>query len=193
MNELEIVKIDDLIEDQDNARHHPEDNIKSIAKSLEEFGQQTPIVINQQGLIIKGNGTVRAAKSIGWTELRAIRTKLTETRALAYSLVDNKSSDLAKWDEDQLTINLDKINEIDDLDMADFGFSDDDEDDFEWEEDNAASYKLSFVQDEWKTLKDAAKKFCEKNDEISVTEDGISAIVTLICSEWLEACTSSDQ
>lgn len=185
MDHLESVKIADLVEDPTNAREHPDDNIKVIVKSLKEFGQQTPIVIDQQNLIIKGNGTVTAAKALGWEEIRAVRTKLDETKAMAYSLVDNKSSDLAGWDDDQLTVNLEKINELDDIDMSEFGFLDDDSD-CEWSEGKDTEYRLSWVKEEWETIKQAATKYCELHPDVSIEEEGIAAVLVWICSEWIE-------
>ena len=184
MDQIETVKISDLVEDPTNAREHPDDNIKAIANSLKEFGQQTPIVIDQQSLVIKGNGTVAAAKTLGWKEIRAVRTKLDETRAMAYSLVDNKSSDLAEWDDEQLSVNLEKINELDDIDMSEFGFLSGDDDDYTWGD--PKEVKVSFVANEMETIERAVTRYCELHDEVSKDDDGIPAILVLICSEWLE-------
>jgi len=52
--------------DPRNARKHDEDNLKSIAASLQKFGQRVPLVVNETtGLIEKGNGTFQAAQQLG--------------------------------------------------------------------------------------------------------------------------------
>src|SRR2546425_10353858 len=53
--------------DPDNARLHSEENIDAIMKSLAEFGQDQPLVVQRQGMIVrKGNGRLKAARRLGW-------------------------------------------------------------------------------------------------------------------------------
>ena len=59
--------------DARNARVHPDKNIKAIAHSLKQFGQQKPIVALNDGTVIAGNGTLWAAqKTLDWTHLAAV-------------------------------------------------------------------------------------------------------------------------
>lgn len=59
--QIETVPIDAAIPDPENERLHPDRNIEAIKASLARFGQQTPIVVDAQGIIRKGNGTWTAA------------------------------------------------------------------------------------------------------------------------------------
>jgi hypothetical protein len=52
-----------------------------------------------KNLVIAGNGTLEAAKQLGWTTINVIRTKLTGTDLTAFGVADNRSSDLAEWEE----------------------------------------------------------------------------------------------
>ncbi len=63
---LELINIEDLTLDPNNARKHNKKNLEAIAKSLQQFGQRKPIVITQDNVVVAGNGTLEAAKSIGW-------------------------------------------------------------------------------------------------------------------------------
>jgi DNA modification methylase len=89
--------------DPDNARTHPEKNLEAIRGSLVEYGQRTPLVVNRRtGFVEKGNGTLQAALSLGWTHLAAIFVEDDPGRAAGYALADNRSAELAGWDQEKL-------------------------------------------------------------------------------------------
>jgi ParB-like nuclease domain len=93
-----IVPIASLREDPENVRIHPVRNMDAIKRSLGQFGQRKPIVV-RDGVVIAGNGTLRAALELGATQIAAIGADdLTEAEAKAYGIMDNKSSDLGEWD-----------------------------------------------------------------------------------------------
>jgi DNA modification methylase len=116
------VQIVDLKPDPDNARTHDEKNIASIVGSLKEFGQQKPIVIDKKNRIVAGNGTVLAAAELGWTEIDAVRTKLTGNKAKAFALADNRTAELADWDRDILKVQLGELVKVD-MDIQALGFN----------------------------------------------------------------------
>jgi len=91
-------KIADLKNDPANARKHSARNIKAIKDSLEVFGQQKPIVVDSRGVIIAGNGTYQAASELEWTEINVVETKLDPAHAQAFGIADNRTSELAEWD-----------------------------------------------------------------------------------------------
>lgn len=99
-------KIASLRLDPDNARKHATDDIKAIAKSLENAEQQTPIVITKDGTVVKGNGTVEAAKLLGWTSILTVTTTLTGKALDAYKIADNRTAELSEWDTTKLIAQL---------------------------------------------------------------------------------------
>ncbi|MCE9636098.1 MAG: site-specific DNA-methyltransferase [Planctomycetes bacterium] len=99
-----------LREDPHNARKHDKRNLAAIAASLSEFGQRKPIVALADGTVIAGNGTLAAAKSLGWTEI-AVATFEDEEKAKAYAIADNRAGELASWDDDLLAQALSGIDE----------------------------------------------------------------------------------
>jgi ParB-like nuclease domain len=121
---IEIAAIESLTLDPANARKHSAKNLESIKNSLKEFGQQKPIVVGPDGTVIAGNGTLEAAKSIGWKNIIVARTDLTGKRAAAFAIADNRTGELADWDEKQLADTLRAI--ADDGASAATGFSADD-------------------------------------------------------------------
>ena len=102
----EQVKVKDLLNDPANVRKHDERNIESIKASLQRFGQQKPIVVDGKGIVVAGNGTLMAAKSLGWKEIQIVRTELDGVDATAYAIADNRSAELAVWDDDALAQTL---------------------------------------------------------------------------------------
>lgn len=93
------VPIDSVVPDAMNARLHPERNMEAIRASLTLFGQVKPIVVRKENSsVMAGNGTLQAAKDLGWTEIAAIFIDMTEAEAANYGVTDNRTAELAKWD-----------------------------------------------------------------------------------------------
>lgn len=92
----------DLHEDPRNARRHGPRNLAAIKTSLEQLGQQKPIVVDANGKIIAGNGTFRAAKELGWDKIGAVLFTGTDRQARQFALADNRTAELAEWDYEAL-------------------------------------------------------------------------------------------
>lgn len=115
------VPIDRLMHDPSNARTHNKANIAAIKGSLAKFGQQKPIVVTKDNIVIAGNGTLEAARELGWKELSVVYTKLSGPEAIAYALADNRTGELADWDKGILGHQLQSLWD-DGFDIADIGF-----------------------------------------------------------------------
>lgn len=123
--QIESVPVGSLVFDPINARKHDKRNIDAIKGSLAKFGQQKPIVVTADNVVIAGNGTLQAAKELGWETIDVHRTVLRGAEAIAYALADNKTAELATWDSDVLR---DQVNILssDGWDLTDIGFDMDD-------------------------------------------------------------------
>jgi len=119
---LEKVAIESLNLDPNNARKHSQRNLDAIAASLDKFGQRKPIVVHR-GVILAGNGTVEAAKSLGWKdiEITTVPDDWDDDTAKAFALADNRSAELAEWDEVELAKQLLELQEAD-WDITELGF-----------------------------------------------------------------------
>src|SRR5690349_16525184 len=91
---VERVAVGSLTLDPANVRQHPEASLDAICASLRRFGQQKPIVVDEQGIVRAGNGTLLAARQLGWTAIDIVRTSLSGIEAAAYSIADNRTTDL---------------------------------------------------------------------------------------------------
>jgi len=100
---IENVALDTIELDPDNARTHSSRNLETIKESLAAFGQRKPVVLFGN-TVIAGNGTVEAARSLGWSKIAVTRVPpdWTLEQAKAYAIADNRTSELAEWDGNQL-------------------------------------------------------------------------------------------
>lgn len=113
-----------------NAKTHPAEQVARIAKSIEEFGWQQPLVVDKDNVVIIGHGRLMAAKKLGQKQVPVVKAdSLNEEQIRALRLADNKTAE-SSWDDGLLRLSLDEIT---DIDMTDFGFNlnfdDDDGDD----------------------------------------------------------------
>jgi DNA modification methylase len=117
-------RCDALMLDPANVRRHPERNLEAIKGSLAMFGQQRPILIRENGVVLAGNGTLEAARALGWQEIDVVVTTLEGAKAMAYAIADNKTTDLSEFGFADLAEQLREIEaENHDLAMA-TGFAD---------------------------------------------------------------------
>lgn len=99
--------IDKWTPDPNNARSHGERNMEAIRQSLRTYGQTKAIVVQAStGIVVAGNGTLQAAKDLGWKEIAATVVDMTDVEAAGFGLADNRSAELASW-------NLEVVAKID--------------------------------------------------------------------------------
>ena len=96
---FETVALSALSLDPSNVRKHSRRNLDAIKASLRKFGQQKPIVVDAKGIVLAGNGTLTAAQELGWTKIEITRTELTGVEATAFAITDNRTAELAEWDD----------------------------------------------------------------------------------------------
>lgn len=116
------VPLDVLKPDPANARKHEQRSIDAIKASLSEYGQQKPIVVLTNGTVIAGNGTLEAARQLGWRKLAVVKFS-DEKKAKAYALADNRTAELSDWDEAQLAKTLDELSRVSDWNPEMVGFT----------------------------------------------------------------------
>lgn len=118
---IESIAISRLHLDPSNARKHSEKNLSAIKGSLVKFGQQKPIVVDENYVVVAGNGTLEAAKALGWDKIDVVQTDLTGIDKTAFALADNKTTDLSEWDDDVLDQTLKQLAALD-FDIEAIGF-----------------------------------------------------------------------
>lgn len=108
---------------ENNPRNNDE-AVEPVANSISEFGFKVPIVATSDGEIINGHTRWKAAKKLKLKTVPVIiADDLTEEQVRAFRLADNKVAEIAQWDIELL---LSEIENIGNVDMALFGFTDSD-------------------------------------------------------------------
>lgn len=101
-------------------------NVDLIAESLQAHGQYRPIVVNKGTLtgreweVLAGNHTLAAADVLGWEEISCAIVDVDEATARKIVLVDNRSNDVASYDQAVLVELLESLEG----DLAGTGFDD---------------------------------------------------------------------
>lgn len=118
MMQLETVPIHSISPDPANARSHDARNLEAIKSSLRRFGQMHPIIVDSKGVVRAGNGRLAAAKALGWKQITIVRSDLPLAEMSAFAIADNRTAELAAWDDEMLAAMLA------DPEIGDVGFSD---------------------------------------------------------------------
>ena len=114
LGRVEQIPLDLLRPYDRNARTHDQRQVAKIAASLETFGWMNPILAESDGTIIAGHGRWTAARELKMDTVPVIRVEhLTPDQVRAYRLADNRLAELAGWDEEMLTIELQHLSTID--------------------------------------------------------------------------------
>lgn len=89
------MQIADLRHPEKNIRRHPEKQIKEMKRSLEKFGQFRPVVVDDQNIILAGNGLVTAMRQMGYTEADVLKyDNLSEKDKKKLMIADNQVASL---------------------------------------------------------------------------------------------------
>lgn len=106
----ETVSLADMHAPPQNVRMHPERQIRELVRSLDKFGQCRDIVIDENNMILAGNGLKVAMESRGDPEASVIRLLgLTEKEKLKFMLADNKTFSLGVEDLDGINAVLEQL------------------------------------------------------------------------------------
>jgi site-specific DNA-methyltransferase (adenine-specific) len=96
--------------------------VGAVARSIETFGFNVPILCDQDMTVIAGHTRLKAAKQLGLERVPVIVLEMTEERRKAFSIADNKTAELADWDDSRLRDLLKGL--ADPVELDSLGFSD---------------------------------------------------------------------
>ena len=103
-------KIDSITPYAGNPRQISEVAVRKVAASLDAFGWQQPIVVDQSGVIIAGHTRHLAAQLRGHTEVPVhVADTLTPDQVAAYRLADNRTGEETTWDDGALRVELARL------------------------------------------------------------------------------------
>lgn len=118
--ELRVVRLNDMKPYQNNPRIN-DNAVEPVKESLKQVGYVTPIVLDENYEILAGHTRYRALMEQGVESVECIiQSGMTEEQKKKYRILDNKTGELAEWDEELLkgelkNLDLGGIDWFDDL------------------------------------------------------------------------------
>jgi DNA modification methylase len=120
---VEIVPISRLFCSPSNPRLNDQ-AVPHVAASLRRFGWQQPIVARRTGEVIAGNTRLKAAQSLGMTEVPVWWFDGSDIDAVSFAVADNRTHEFAQWNEAELVRLLEELKKEDALDGVGFSTED---------------------------------------------------------------------
>jgi ParB-like chromosome segregation protein Spo0J len=116
---ITVLNISELVTPEKNIRIHTDKQIKEFVRSINMFGQIRPAVVDENNVILAGNGLVEALKAAGKTEVEVYKIEnLTENQKKKLMIADNKIFGLGIENLDTLNSFLEELGS--DLDIPGF-------------------------------------------------------------------------
>jgi DNA modification methylase len=117
--------VSDLKPDPKNARLHDARQINMLAKSINAFGFNVPVLIDAESNVLAGHGRLLACQKLGIQEVPTISlAHLSPEQAKAFMLADNRLTEFAKWDDKLLAVQLKELSLVNlDFELEATGFS----------------------------------------------------------------------
>jgi len=107
-SDVETVSVKDISAHPLNPR---EGDIGAIIESLSQMGQYRPIVVNRATKhCVSGNHTFQAALQLGWEKIAVHWIDVDDVEEIKILIVDNRTSDLATYDSQELNTLLTSTN-----------------------------------------------------------------------------------
>lgn len=105
-------------------RKHSKKQVQQLAASIRAFGFVNPVLLGADGEVIAGAARVEAARSLDMTHLPTIRLDhMSEADRRAYRIADNRLAELAGWDRELLSLELQELEVLDlDFELETVGF-----------------------------------------------------------------------
>lgn len=109
----DVTSVGQLVRDPHNRRKHNTRNIGMVVSALKDVGAARSIVIDEDNVVLAGNGVTEAAAEAGISRVRVIdaegdeiiavrRRGLTPEQKRNLAIYDNRAGELSEWNEEQL-------------------------------------------------------------------------------------------
>lgn len=96
--EITYLPVTSLKPNPKNPRIHTEKQVSQIAQSIEAFGFNVPILVDERQNIVAGHGRLLAARKLGWSTVPVIKLNhLSEAQYSALLIADNRLTENSSW------------------------------------------------------------------------------------------------
>ena len=87
--------------------------IEAVKLSITDYGFNSPLILDKDQVIIAGHTRYKALMELGWKDAPCVIADISPAKAKEYRIADNKTSELAVWDMDNLIPELREIQSLD--------------------------------------------------------------------------------
>jgi DNA modification methylase len=110
---IEYRALEELKVNPRNARTHSKKQVQQLAASIREFDFLVPVLVDENDIILAGQGRVEAARLLKMETVPTVAVcHLTPARKRAFTLADNRLAELAGWNEELLAIELQELADL---------------------------------------------------------------------------------
>ena len=121
---VEQVPIEKLVPNERNPRNN-DDAVDAVARSIQAYGFNNPIVTDGDLRIAAGHTRLKAAEKLGLKTVPVIRVPgLVGSKFSGFAIADNKTAEIAEWDPELLNKLVSELNLEVDFDLSSLGFDD---------------------------------------------------------------------
>lgn len=107
---LETLKLMEIVPYENNPRKN-DVAVNSVAESIKQCSYITPVVVDENRVILAGHTRYKALKALGYEEIPCmVCESLTEEQKKKYRFLDNKTGEKATWDLMKLEVELEGID-----------------------------------------------------------------------------------
>jgi len=122
--EIQEINIDEIIPYKNNPREIPMESVQKVMNSIKEFGNNQPIVVDANNVIVVGHTRWKALKQLGKSKAFVIKRNFSKNDAIAYRIMDNRSGEESKWENKLLAEELNMLKDENfDLDLTGFNLT----------------------------------------------------------------------
>ena len=120
---IEEIDINEIKPYKNNPREIPIEAVDKVMESIKQFGNNQPIVVDKDNVIVVGHTRWRALKNLGKSKAYIVKKDFNKSDAIAYRIMDNRSGENSKWEKALLKLELEALKEQDfNLDLTGFNF-----------------------------------------------------------------------
>jgi len=122
--EIQEIDINEIKPYKNNPREIPMESVQKVMNSIKEFGNNQPIVVDNDNVIVVGHTRWKALKQLGKKKAYIVKKEFSKNDAMAYRIMDNRSGEESKWENKLLAEELNMLkNEEFDLDFTGFNLT----------------------------------------------------------------------